>query len=282
MAMCIIRFTIPELKIRQLLALNQKFAGGSNNTIHVDLSSSTGIEIKISLDGNITFMTIDPDNDRKIIESWFKNAAPWIVAIEEKQIESRNLVTDRSIVDAVVSRGGQTVLDLGCGEGWLTRALVDQGLNVLGTDIIPALIERGKAIGSGQFELASYAEIAAGKLARKFDIVVANFSLIGKESVESLFRSMPSLLNDGGAFIVQTLHPMIACGDLPYVDGWRASSWDGFSDEFIDPAPWYFRTLESWVELYTTNGLSIVEIREPIHPQTGEPAAVIFIGVVRG
>jgi hypothetical protein len=41
---------------------------------------------------------IDRNNDSKIIDSWFKNAAPWIVAIEERQIESRNLVTDRSIV----------------------------------------------------------------------------------------------------------------------------------------------------------------------------------------
>jgi 2-polyprenyl-3-methyl-5-hydroxy-6-metoxy-1,4-benzoquinol methylase len=221
---------------------------------------------------------IDLDNDGKIIESWFKNAAPWIVAIKEKQIESRNLITDRSIVDAVISRGGQTVLDLGCGEGWLTRALVARGMDAIGTDIIPAFIERAKTIESGQFELATYAEIAAGKLAKKFDVVVANFSLIGKESVESLFRSMRSLLTDRGTFIVQTLHPTIACGDLPYQDGWRASSWDGFSDEFTDPAPWYFRTLATWLELYTANGLSIVEIREPLHPQTGKPAAIIFIG----
>ena len=137
-------------------------------------------------------------------------------------------------------------------------------------------------MGLGNFELAAYADIAAGKLAEKFDIIVANFSLIGKESVSGLFQSMPSLLNDGGAFIIQTLHPTIACGDLPYVDGWRASSWDGFSDEFTDPAPWYFRTLESWIELYTTNGLSIVELREPIHPQTGKPAAIILIGVLQG
>jgi hypothetical protein len=40
-------------------------------------------------------MTIDLDNDRKIIDSWFKNAAPWIVAVEEQQIESRKLITDR-------------------------------------------------------------------------------------------------------------------------------------------------------------------------------------------
>jgi 2-polyprenyl-3-methyl-5-hydroxy-6-metoxy-1,4-benzoquinol methylase len=227
-------------------------------------------------------MKIEPDNDQKIIDSWFKNAAPWIVAIEERQIVSRNLITDRSIVDAVISHSGQTVLDLGCGEGWLTRALVAQGLNVLGTDIIPALIERARTRRSGQFELAAYADIAAGKLATKFDVIVANFSLIGEESVASLFRSMPSLLKPGGAFIVQTLHPAISCGDLPYTDGWRASSWDGFSDEFTDPAPWYFRTLTTWVELYTNNGLSIVEIREPIYPQTGKPAAIILIGVWRG
>jgi 2-polyprenyl-3-methyl-5-hydroxy-6-metoxy-1,4-benzoquinol methylase len=226
-------------------------------------------------------MELLADKDQKIIDSWFKNATPWIVAIEQRQIESRNLVTDRSIVDAVVSRGGQTVLDLGCGEGWLTRALAAEGLNVLGTDIIPALIERARMRGLGRFELAAYADIAAGKLAKKFDVVVANFSLIGEKSVVDLLQSMPSLLNDHGSLIIQTLHPTIACGDLPYVDGWRASSWDDFSDEFTDPAPWYFRTIESWIELYNTNGLSIVEIREPIHPQTAKPAAMILIGVLR-
>jgi 2-polyprenyl-3-methyl-5-hydroxy-6-metoxy-1,4-benzoquinol methylase len=227
-------------------------------------------------------MTIDSDNDSKIIESWFKNAAPWIVAIAERQIASRNLITDRSIVNAVISRGGKTVLDLGCGEGWLTRALVERGLNVVGTDIIPAFIERASTMGAGEFEVVTYAEIAAGKLAKKFDVVVANFSLIGKESVEGLCRSMPSLLTDRGTFIVQTLHPTIASGALPYIDGWRASSWDGFSDEFTDPAPWYFRTLATWIELYTANGLSLIEICEPIHPQTGKPVAIIFIGGLSG
>jgi 2-polyprenyl-3-methyl-5-hydroxy-6-metoxy-1,4-benzoquinol methylase len=223
-------------------------------------------------------MAIDADNERKIIDSWHKNAAPWIVAIEQQQIESRRLVTDGAIVEAVISRNGNTVLDLGCGEGWLTRSLVAQGLEVLGTDLIPALIDRARTMGSGRFELADYTEIAAGKLSTKFDVVVANFSLLGDESVRHLFRSMPRLLNPDGTFIVQTLHPILACGDLPYVDGWRCSSWCGFSPEFTDPPPWYFRTLATWINLFATNGLSVVEIREPKNPQTGKPAAVIFMG----
>ncbi len=223
-------------------------------------------------------MEIDRDNERKIIDSWHKNAAPWIVAIQERQIESRRLVTDRSIIDAVVNQNGRTVLDLGCGEGWLTRTLVQQGMDVLGTDIIPVLIHQAQVNGQGRFELISYEEITAGKLSEKFDVAVANFSLLGDESVRGVFRSMSRLLNPHGTFIVQTLHPIFATGDLPYIDGWRCSSWCGFSPEFTDPPPWYFRTLATWVNLFVANGLSIVEIREPKNPQTGKPAAVIFMG----
>ncbi len=224
-------------------------------------------------------MKIDPNNDQKIIDSWHKNAAPWIVAIQKHQIESRRLVTDRSIIDAVVSRDGKTVLDLGCGEGWLTRELVARGMDVLGTDIVPELIEQARTFDDGRFKLASYQEIAAGKLSEKFDVVVANFSLIGDESVNDLFQSIPSLLNPHGTFIVQTLHPTITTGDLPYVDAWRQSSWAGFSEDFTDPSPWYFRTVARWIELYISHGLAIVEVREPVNPQTGKPAAAIFIGV---
>jgi 2-polyprenyl-3-methyl-5-hydroxy-6-metoxy-1,4-benzoquinol methylase len=223
-------------------------------------------------------MTIESTNDREIIDSWFKNAAPWIVAIQEQQIESRKLITDRSIIDVVVSHNARTVLDLGCGEGWLTRELSAKGMEVLGVDAIPPLIAQARSMSLDRFELATYAEIAAGKLAEKFDVVVANFSLFGNESVVDLFRSIPLLLNPQGAFIIQTLHPTISCGDIAYVDGWRSSSWAGFSDDFTDPAPWYFRTLATWIKLYRTNEFSLVEIREPLHPSTGKPASVIFVG----
>ena len=223
-------------------------------------------------------MSIDPLSDAKIIDSWHKNAAPWIVAIEERQIASRNLVTDRAIVDAVVEYGGKHVLDLGCGEGWLTRELTARGMQVLGVDIVPELIDRAKSNCNARFSVVTYIEIAAGKLSEKFDLAVANFSLLGDESVTGLFRSMRSILDPQGTFIVQTMHPTIACGEAPYVDGWRSGSWVGFSNDFTDPAPWYFRTIATWVNLFVANGASLVEIREPIHPHTGKPASAIFVG----
>jgi 2-polyprenyl-3-methyl-5-hydroxy-6-metoxy-1,4-benzoquinol methylase len=223
-------------------------------------------------------MSLEPFSEPKIIDSWYKNAAPWIVAIEEHQIASRNLVTDRAIVDAVVDYSSQHVLDLGCGEGWLTRELTARGMQVVGVDVVPALIDRAKLNCNARFLELTYAEIAAGKLTDRFDLVVANFSLLGDESVAGLFAAMRSLLTPNGIFIIQTMHPVISCGEAAYIDGWRAGSWVGFSDDFTDPAPWYFRTLATWVNSYVSHGFSLVEIREPIHPQTGKPASLILIG----
>lgn len=225
-------------------------------------------------------MNMDALNDAKIIDSWYKNASPWAAAVREGQIESRTLVTNQAIVDAVLSRSPQSVLDVGCGEGWLIRELARYGICGIGVDVVPDLIERSQKAGGGDFRIASYEEIAAGTLRVSVDVVVSNFALLGQESVEGVFRAVPSLLNAHGSFIVQTLHPVVACGDRPYQDGWREGSWAGFNPDFTDPPPWYFRTLESWIMLFIEHQFRLLEVREPLHPQTQKPASVIFVAVV--
>ena len=226
-------------------------------------------------------MNLDPLSDAKIIDSWHRNAAPWTAAVRENQIESRRLVTNQAIVDAVRSRSPSTALDIGCGEGWLVRALTAHGVHSIGVDVVSELIDRARS-GGGDFRVASYEDLAAGALELRVDVVVANFSLIGKESVGDLLAYVPRLIAPTGALIVQTLHPVIATGELPYVDGWRQGSWTGFSDDFSDPAPWYFRTLESWIQLLSASGLTLVELREPVHPISGKPASIIFVAEPTG
>ena len=223
-------------------------------------------------------MTSDSFDDSRIVESWRRNAAPWTTAVRTNQIASRTLVTNAAVVNAVLSRSPRTVLDIGCGEGWLSRALATHGISSIGVDVVPALIEQARSVGGGDFRVASYEEIAAGALDVKVDVAVANFSLIGKESVEGVIARGPSVLTGRGSLVIQTLHPVAACGDEPYVDGWRRGSWAGFSDDFSDPAPWYFRTIESWVTLIGDSGFDLVELREPLHPETQRPASMIFIG----
>jgi 2-polyprenyl-3-methyl-5-hydroxy-6-metoxy-1,4-benzoquinol methylase len=222
-------------------------------------------------------MSIDPLSDAKIVDSWLRNASPWTTAVRENQIESRALVTNRAIVDAVLGRSPNVVLDIGCGEGWLVRELATHGIRAIGVDVVPELIDQAaRAGGGGEFHVASYEAIAARQLCLTVDVAVANFALLGKESVNDLIRRVPALLAPGGAMIVQTLHPVVSTGDLPYEDGWRPGSWTGLSADFTDPAPWYFRTMESWVKLFAESGFRLLELREPLHPVTRKPASAIF------
>jgi len=217
-------------------------------------------------------------SDKKILESWKKNASPWLAAIRGKQIESRALVTDSAIVESITTISGNTVLDIGCGEGWLARELAQCGLLVTGIDAVLALINDAKELGGGTFHVLEYENISDKTIAEEYDIAVCNFSLLGKESVEYLFQVMPSLLKKGGYFVVQTLHPDTCCGELDYLDGWRVGSWAGFSEAFSDPAPWYFRTKETWIRLFQSNGFNIESVNEPINPNTGLAASLILVG----
>ncbi|HEX8613591.1 MAG TPA: methyltransferase domain-containing protein [Telluria sp.] len=222
---------------------------------------------------------MEPLSDQKIIDSWMKNSAPWTDAVRSGAIASRTLATNQAIIDAVRSRAPATGIDIGCGEGWLVRAL--DGIAMVGVDVVPELIEQARRAGEGDFRVLSYEEVAAGKLAMAADVAVCNFSLLGKESVDGVVRASASFLAPGGALIVQTIHPLAAGTAAEYRDGWRAGSWTGFGDAFSDPAPWYFRTLASWLSLFRDSGLTVVDLREPVHPDTGAPLSLILVGETR-
>ena len=213
--------------------------------------------------------------DAAVLDAWSRNVDPWTTAVRGGEIETRTLVTNAAIVDAVRSLDPATGIDLGCGEGWLVRAL--PGVAMVGVDAIAALVEKAKAAGGGDFCVLSFEQIAQGRLALAVDVAVCNFSLIGNEAVDGLLRAAPTYLREGGSLVVQTVHPLMACGDAPYVDGWRAGNWAGFSSDFADAPPWYFRTVGSWIALLAKHGLRLAAMREPVHPRTGKPVSLILI-----
>ncbi len=219
----------------------------------------------------------DPTQDGGVVKYWGEIAASWTETVRSGGIPSRKFVTDAAIVRAILDRNPNSVLDLGCGEGWLCRALAERGVTATGIDAVPELIEEARAAGGASYHVFSYEDLVDHPPSLKVDLIVCNFSLLGKESVENLLSFLPQLLRPNGSLIIQTLHPVIACGDAPYEDGWRQSPWTGITTHISKPSPWYFRTLESWVELVTSRGFGLVELKEPIHPETGRPASLILV-----
>ena len=216
------------------------------------------------------------DAEEAILRVWHDNAAPWTRAVREGRIASRRQVTDAAITRSIRTLAPRSAIDLGCGEGWLVRAMAGAGIDALGVDAVPELVEQARRSGGGRFVAMDYAQVAAGGLDARAEVVVCNFSLLGGESVDRLLRAVPALLHDGGTLLIQTLHPWTACGDAPYRDGWRDGSWAGCGEGFGDAAPWYFRSMAGWMAGFRDAGLALVGLEEPLHPDTGRPASAIF------
>ncbi|KGI77440.1 class I SAM-dependent methyltransferase [Oleiagrimonas soli] len=217
------------------------------------------------------------DRETRIRALWDANAAAWTDAVRGGGIRSRRVATDAAIVEAVLARQPRAVLDVGCGEGWLARALAREGVDVLGVDGAPALIAQAQASGAGRFQVLTQEALAEEGLDARFDGVVCNFALFGKTVVERLFARMPDLLQPRGALIVQTLHPSAVDDEGARRDGWRDGSWQGCGDGFGEAPPWYFRTLDGWRQLIEASGMRLIEYREPSDPADGRPLSLLLI-----
>lgn len=216
----------------------------------------------------------DPEN--ALLESWRHNAQAWIAAVRGGAIESRRQVTDQAMLLAILGRQPERVLDVGCGEGWLLRALADRGIEATGVDGDAALVAAAQAAGSRQVLQASYAQLAEGELdiGSGYDLVCANFALLHQDIIP-LLAAMKARLVPSGAMLIQTLHPWsVADGD--YQDGWRQESFAGFSGDW-QPMPWYFRTLASWLNALDMAGFRLLSLQEPQHPQSAVPQSLLMI-----
>ena len=90
-------------------------------------------------------------------------------------------------------------------------------------------------------------------------------------------------LAPGGHLVIQTVHPWIACGELPYVDGWREERFAAFGEDTWKPMPWYFRTFNAWLKTLRDAVLLVAAVvllflrnwRSALIPLVAVPVAVV-------
>lgn len=217
-----------------------------------------------------------PTSESALLQSWHHNAQSWIEAIRTGTLESRIKVTNQAIILAVLGRQPERVLDLGCGEGWLLRALTERGIEAVGVDGDATLVEAARAAGSSRVYLASYEELAQAKvdIGSDYNVICANFALLHQDIVP-LLAAMNALLAPGGTLVIQTLHPWVMAAD-DYQDGWREETFTGFKGQW-QPMPWYLRTLSSWLNALDMAGFRLAGLQEPQHPQSAMPQSLLLV-----
>ena len=219
------------------------------------------------------------DHREQLMQSWQANAEAWTAAVRERRIESRRMVTDAAIVQAVLALAPKRILDLGCGEGWLCRGLAQHGIEAVGVDASEPLIARARAVQTRgtQYRVCGYAELdeMAAELGR-FDALVCNFALL-EEPITPILKALHRLLAEGGSLLIQTLHPWRATHGEPYSDGWRVEDFVGFGEGFKAPMPWFFRTLQSWLAVLSETGWRLEWLQEPLHPDSVQPVSLLLL-----
>lgn len=228
-------------------------------------------------------MDVDESHNTRVelLRSWTVNAEPWTSAVREQAIPSRRLVTDAAIVAAcarvIGGRPDVRALDVGCGEGWLTRELTRLGAQATGVDGSAALIDAARAAGGADYACVSYEQLEsdAEVLAGPYDLIVCNFSLLD-DRVAPLLAALARRLPAAGVILVQTVHPWAAVGDGAYVDGWRTERWGAFDRAFPAPMPWYFRTTGSWLDAARAAQLVVDRLEEPIHPESRKALSLLL------
>lgn len=213
----------------------------------------------------------DPGPDA-IRQSWEDNAAAWTAAVRGGRIESRRRVTDGAVLDAVTALAPARVLDVGCGEGWLCRALEKRGVAAVGVDGSAPLVEAARRAGPGDYHDVLYPSLATRGDLGLFDVAVCNFSLL-EADLGPVLEGVRARLEPGGALVIQTLPP--DAGE----EGWRREDFTALGPGFGTPMPWYQRSRGSWVRTLEGRGWRLERLEEPCHPDTGSPVSLLMTWV---
>lgn len=216
------------------------------------------------------------DPQSRIRKSWDDNADAWTRAVREERIASRLAGTNDAVRDAVDAVQASRILDVGCGEGWLSHLFARDGCAVTGFDGSADLIAAART-GPGCFIHLDYGAFMndPSAVGGDFDAAVCNFSLFD-EDLTPMLTALGSRLTRDGALIIQTVHPAAEMGENPYTDGWRAESFQTLGAGFRE-MPWFYRTVGSWINVLYGAGFVVVRCTEPVSEQTGRPLSIVLL-----
>ncbi len=173
------------------------------------------------------------------------------------------------------------VLDLGCGEGQIARALAGQGAGrVVGVDPTHAQVVEAAAHGGAvAYGIADAAALPFADAA--FDAVLACLVFEHITTIDRAVEEVARVLRPGGRFVLMLNHPLLQTPGSGWIDDqvldppeqyWRIGPYlveDNSVEEVAKGVfiPFVHRPLSRYVNAMAEAGLSLVRMVEPAPPE---------------
>ena len=170
------------------------------------------------------------------------------------------------LLDLLGDVAGQRVLDAGCGEGYLARALAARGAHVTGIDISAPLI--GLARGRDPDRAIDYrvADLSRPQpdIAGSFDAAGSYLVLNDVRDYRGFAATLAAALKPGGRLVLAFNNPYAAVVDrhvADYFDSGAVSPYRGLWEAGIK-AYYYHRTLEDYLDAFGAGGLRLDKLAD--------------------
>jgi trans-aconitate 2-methyltransferase len=149
------------------------------------------------------------------------------------------------VLDRLLLRGDETVLDAGCGTGNVTRVLLERlpRGRVIAVDAAPSMVEQARALLPPEVDVRQ-ADLLELELDERLDAVLSTATFHWVPDHERLFANLHALLKPGGRLVAQ-------CGGHGNVEEVKDAGFDAASrPEFAPylagwPGDWNFATPEA-------------------------------------
>lgn len=216
------------------------------------------------------------------IDEW--NNAAEIYA--KRQSEAAFAAFNREFIKTLITDiSGHKVLDAGCGDGYYSNWLQQQGADVIGCDGSSEMLRLARTnYPSIQFDSVDllqplpYAD-------QQFDMVLCNLVLMDIEPIEPFIAEVSRVLKDGGVFLFNILHPGFYVGTWE-VDKAGQKTYRKIAN-YIKPRSqktnfWgetthYHRPLSFYFNLLSANHLRLDQMFEPPMSVDDNPKPVKFL-----
>ena len=143
-----------------------------------------------------------------------------------------------SVLELLAPKAGERILDLGCGDGVLTKKLADLGCQVIGADSSLAQVDAARKLG-----LTAYVMNAEDlSFQEEFDAVFSNAVLHWIKRADPMISAVYRALKHGGRFVAE-------CGGYGCINKIRTALVEALNRRGIDgeaQVPWYYPTPEDY------------------------------------